>query len=877
MKKSRVAAILAVVLCVSGLFSYAQSGKGYKFRAIPVKTRWAKDVHPENVLPEYPRPQMVRSGWTNLNGLWNFKITDKDADKPERFEEVILVPYPIESGLSGVRRPLLPTQRLWYKRTFIQNQEKGKRLLLHFGAVDWEATVYVNGKEIGTHKGGYQNFSFDITDAIKNGENELIVRVYDPTDQGPNPHGKQVLNPQNIYYTASSGIWQTVWLESVPATYINSLVLTPEIDSNHLRIVVNTAGSNKNYTVEAVTSGGVSVKGKPGQSLILPVNQPRLWSPDDPYLYNLSVRLLYNGKVVDTVGSYFGMRKIEVKKDLNGIERLFLNNKYTFHLGVLDQGYWPEGLYTAPTDEALRFDIMAIKNMGFNTIRKHIKLEPSRWYYHADKIGMLVWQDMVTCAGDGIDAHNEFEKENTENIAQLHNYPSIVVWVLFNEGWARYDQQRLTEWLKKADPSRVVNGHTGENYDRASPKDLNDKWASSDLTDIHVYPGPGIAPYIPGKARVLGEWGGVRVPTPGHQWDSEKGWGYIQTKASDFAHQYQFMLKHLKIYEEEGLSGSIFTEPFDVESEENGLMTYDREIIKISPEQLRQFNTLLIPQAESYAAAPGVFKAQLTDTSNPDRYYAAWLQEYKKGRKDSAFLYDLAMMAGRANDKVHSKEVSNDYITRIKAPLLKNNLEFINQFTSGSSSTGFNLFLNYPGRIDSILGERTSANKIMYIVFNESIDPLLKKGSTEPNWDSLEKIIVKKYGDPAEEVLLRAKTLYYYNANDWNKFVATADRYFSKYISRVAGFEVNNMAFRVFQNVNDKKMLASALSWSKYTLETEVNHNNLDTYANILYKLGRKDEAISAEEKALNLAPNRAKGEVQVILDKMKKGESTWK
>lgn len=869
-------AFLIAVLCAFGSFCYGQTTVPWKIRPVKLKTRWAKDVRPDNVLPEYPRPQMVRSKWINLNGLWNYEITDKNSGRPEKYNKTILVPYPIESALSGVKKELLPSQKLWYKRTFIQKTEKGNKLLVHFGAVDWEASVYVNGKEIGVHKGGYQNFSFDITDALKDGENELIVGVYDPTDQGINPHGKQVLNPQNIYYTANSGIWQTVWLESVPYTYIDNLILTPNIDSSHLQILVNTNKNLKDFTVEAVSNKGSSVKGKPGKLMLLPVRQPHLWSPDDPYLYGLTVKLLYKGKIIDTVSSYFGMRKIEVKKDDEGIERLFLNNKYTFHLGVLDQGYWPEGIYTAPTDEALRFDIIAIKNMGFNTIRKHIKIEPARWYYHADKLGMLVWQDMVTCAGSDSQSHDEFEKENTENLAQLHNFPSIVIWVLFNEGWNRYDQQKLTEWMKQTDPSRVINGHTGENYDRTAPKDLNDKWVLSDLTDIHDYPGPGIPPYIPGKARVLGEWGGVRVPTLNHQWDEDNGWGYVQTKAVDFARQYQFMIKHLKVYEEEGLSGSIYTEPFDVETEENGLMTYDREIIKIAPEQLRQFNKILLPQAEKYATAPSNFNAQLTDTSDPDRQYALFLQEYKKGKNDSTFLYDLAIMSARVNDKIHSKEIANDYIKKIKAPFNKVNLSFIRQFTTKSTDSTFALFVKYPEKIDSVLGERTAANKLMYIIYIENIAPLVKNNRYEPNWDSLEKELVKKYGNHAEEIVWRSKALHYYNVKNWDRFVIAADPYFKKYSGQVEVFEMNNMAFRVFQNVNDKGLLASALSWSKYTVEKEYSHNNLDTYANLLYKLGRRDEAISFEEKALEVAPKSAKSEIETVLGKMKRGESTW-
>lgn len=871
----RKALIIVAVLCISFYCSYAQSVPGWKMQSVNIKTRWAKDVRPENVLPEYPRPQMVRDQWENLNGLWQYAITDKAAGQPGQYQGQILVPYPVESALSGVKKPLLPTQRLWYKRAINKPAlKKGERALLHFGAVDWQATVFVNGKEVGGHTGGFQAFSVDITDALKDGDNELVVSVYDPSDQGPNPHGKQVLAPQNILYTASSGIWQTVWLEKVPGVFIDNLDMTPDVDGGRLRLTVNAKGNAKDYQVEAIASNGSQIKGKPGEKLELPVAGARLWSPDDPYLYRLNVRLLYKGKMVDSVGSYFGMRKIEIKKDVEGVERLFLNNKYTFHLGVLDQGFWPEGLYTAPTDSALQFDIMAIRNMGFNTIRKHIKLEPARWYYHADKMGVLVWQDMVTCAGASAEAKEQFEKENKENIALLHNYPSIVVWVLFNEGWARYDQKRLTEWLKNADPSRVVDGHTGENYDRGSPEDPNQKWASSDLTDIHDYPGPGIPPYLRGKARVLGEWGGVRVPTPEHQWNGADGWGYIQVRGADFMKKYHYMIKHLKVFEEEGLSGSIYTEPFDVETEENGLMTYDREIIKIPAEKLRQFHTELLPQAESYAAAPGVFKAQLGDTVDHDREYAANLEAYKNGKKDGAFLRELAETATRMGDKENAGKIAGDYIRLLKEPYTREDISFMNEYTTHSTDPAFAYFLKQPGKVDVVLGKDKALGKVQGIIFEEEIAPHL---TGNIDWDKIQKEIDKKYGVVGEEIFLRAKSLDYYNKKNYEKFAESAIPYYNKYSHRASFMEMNNIAWEIFQNVNDTAILNAALAWSKKTLEEKESITYIDTYANLLYKLGRKEEAIEMEEKALSLAEKNDKPEFQANLEKMKKGESTWK
>jgi len=584
-----------IIACLSiGIVSYAAAQTAWQPAALQLPTRWSKNVSPDNALPEYPRPQMMRKQWDNLNGLWEFVIRDSAVQHPDNFNGKILVPYPLESALSGVKRALQPSQKLWYRRhMLLKEKEAGKRYLLHFGAVDYQAAVFVNGKEVGEHTGGYQEFSLDISDALKTGNNELIVSVLDPTDEGDNPKGKQVLNPGGIMYTASSGIWQTVWMEAVPVHYIRALKMTPHVDSGYLAISVNVNGESKGLSIEARASDGSLVSGEPGVSLRLKVGNPHCWSPDDPFLYGLTVKLIYKGKPIDEVSSYFGMRKIEIKKDGSGRERIFLNNKYTFNLGVLDQGFWPDGLYTAPTDAALKWDIEAIKSMGFNMIRKHIKIEPARWYYWADQLGMLVWQDMPYPANLGADARVEFERENAANMQQLYNHPSIVCWVLFNEGWNKYDQRRLTTWMKKADPSRLVDGHTGENYDQTSPGNAEQKWVNADMTDVHEYPGPGIAPYLLGKARVLGEWGGVRVPTPGHQWDGSKSWGYIETTSADFVRKYGFMIRHLKLFEEEGLSASIYTQPFDVEIEENGLITYDREVFKIPVSTIKEINSII--------------------------------------------------------------------------------------------------------------------------------------------------------------------------------------------------------------------------------------------------------------------------------------------
>ncbi|MHC4461701.1 MAG: glycoside hydrolase family 2 protein [Planctomycetota bacterium] len=372
----------------------------------PLMTRWAKEVSPDNAHPEYPRPQMVRKDWLNLNGLWEYAITAKDESKPAKFDGQILVPYPVESALSGVMKKVGEKNRLWYRRTFrIPRKWKGQRVLLHFGAVDWDATVWVNGKRLGNHRGGYDPFTFDVTDALKEtGKQEIILSVWDPTNTGSQPRGKQVKKPGGIMYTAVTGIWQTVWLEPVPETYIEAIRIVPDVDNNKVQITANVIGDVNEYYVNAVVKIGDFNRVAGGslglRTLGIKIPEPKLWSPDSPALYDLKVKLIKKlknrHKTYDEVGSYFGMRKIEIKKDEAGINRLLLNNKVLFQYGPLDQGWWPDGLYTAPTDEALRYDIEVLKKIGCNMLRKHVKVEPARLYYWCDKLGLMVWQDMAS-------------------------------------------------------------------------------------------------------------------------------------------------------------------------------------------------------------------------------------------------------------------------------------------------------------------------------------------------------------------------------------------------------------------------------------------------------------------------------------------------
>ncbi|MBE0534516.1 MAG: hypothetical protein IH624_02520 [Phycisphaerae bacterium] len=574
-KFSRITAVLMLTACM-----LCAAEAAYKPVEGRIMTRWAKDVSPERVHPEYPRPQMVRKDWKNLNGLWEYAIQPKDAMRPSAFDGEILVPFAIESALSGVGKTVTSDQRLWYRRTFdLPADWADQRILLHFGAVDWETTVWVNGKEVGSHKGGFDPFTLDITDAIsKQGKQELLVSVWDPTDAGPQPRGKQIRNPHGIWYTPVTGIWQTVWLEPVGKTSIRSLKITPDIDARQVRIVVdarNAAGCT--FEAKARTAGFASAAAGTEGDMTIAIPEPKLWSPDSPHLYDLTVRVLKDGRAVDTVDAYFGMRKIAVQKDETGVNRLFLNNKALFQYGPLDQGWWPDGLYTAPTDEALRYDLEITRELGCNMLRKHVKVEPARLYYWCDKLGLLVWQDMPS-ANNRPGSHDQFELELKRMIDAFYNHPSIVMWVPFNEGWGQYDTERVTAWTKKYDPSRLVNNASG----------WTDKGVG-DVHDIHAYPGPACPPLEESRAVVLGEFGGLGLPVVGHTWQDQKNWGYRSYEDSAaLTDAYIALLQKLRPLIGNGLAAAVYTQTTDVEIEVNGFMTYDRAMIKMDAARIAE-------------------------------------------------------------------------------------------------------------------------------------------------------------------------------------------------------------------------------------------------------------------------------------------------
>ena len=581
-----------------------------------LRTKWASEVDENNPLPEYPRPQLVRSNWVNLNGVWGASVHYLE-NEPD-FADTIIVPFPIGSELSGFNHVLQPNEVVTMRRSFhnpISNT--GERLRIHFGAVDWACTVLVNGILVGTHAGGFDPFFFDITDALIEGdEQEIIVSVEDPTDTGNQPVGKQTLNPFAIQYTAVAGIWQTVWLEPVPITCIERVICSTNITDRSVTVTSYISNASANMSVALTCSANGSVVTQT-QCLIsqsqteieLNIADLRLWSPDDPFLYDLQLQIIdAGGSIIDSVDSYFGAREITCEPDTKGHHRLFLNGEPVFHLGLLDQGWWPEGLFTAPTDEALRFDIEATLAMGFNTIRKHVKVEPARWYWHADRLGVLVWQDMPSTAFN----MNAFGKQLAEGIQPeemewdlispgndpegflieldamidaLESFPSIVVWVPFNEAWGQHNTDQVLTHVMMRDPSRLVDGPSG--------------WTDTGtghMRDHHLYKDAEKLPaHEDGRATVYGEFGGISLFVDNHVM-VEKGWGYTKTEtAEDLRASYSKLLGEIAGLIPEGLAGVIYTQTTDVESEINGLLTYDRHY-KINPEVLRSLHTQILEQ-----------------------------------------------------------------------------------------------------------------------------------------------------------------------------------------------------------------------------------------------------------------------------------------
>ncbi|OQP59271.1 beta-galactosidase [Niastella vici] len=599
-----------LVLFIAGMIT-ASGQSQWKVAGDKIVTEWAAKVDPQQPLPEYPRPQLVRNTWLNLNGMWQYSVLPASTQTiPTAYAGNILVPYAIESALSGVGKTVGKDSALWYQRSVAMPPTfKNKRVLLHFGAVDWLCDVFVNGKKVGTHQGGYDPFSMDITAALgKSGNQQIAVRVWDPTDDGPQPRGKQVNKPNGIWYTPVTGIWQTVWVEAVPQTYISHLKQTPDIDKSVIRVTarVENAQPGDQVTVAAF-KGGEKIAEQtvaPGTEAALAIPGAALWSPKHPFLYDLKVSLVQKNKKTDEVSSYFAMRKISVGTDNNGIQRMLLNNEFVFQYGPLDQGWWPDGLYTAPTDEALKYDIEQTKAMGFNMIRKHVKVEPARWYNYCDRLGMLVWQDMPSgdlgnhweprpgVYGRSSDKNRSAESENSYRnewkaiMAALYNSPCIVVWVPFNEGWGQFKTKDIVQVTQQQDPSRLVNSASGGNFEPVGH-----------IIDLHNYPEPLMPdPALFGSKQVLvlGEFGGLGLPVEGHTWQQKNNWGYQSFKNNDdLLKHYEEFVNRIPAFIKSGLSAAVYTQTTDVEVETNGLMTYDRKVTKMPVEALNKIHSKL--------------------------------------------------------------------------------------------------------------------------------------------------------------------------------------------------------------------------------------------------------------------------------------------
>lgn len=570
----------------------------------PLMTRWGKKLDPKNVLAEYPRPQLVRSEWVNLNGLWDYAITPKDAATPAKWDGEILVPFCPESSLSGVGKQVGASKVLWYKRSFAKPKvPDGHRVKLNFDAVDWHCKVFVNGKQVGDHEGGFDPFTVDITDVLRAGEQqELVVWVWDPTDEGSQPVGKQIRNPHGIWYTSVSGIWQTVWLEVVPPGAIQSIRPVTDITTKKVTVNVTTFDKHAEQVRITVLAKGKAIAqgtGKVSSPITIAVPDAQLWTPDTPHLYDLKVQTLRGETVLDDVGSYFAMRSISMGKDEQGHLRLLLNNKPLFHWGPLDQGWWPDGLLTPPSDEALAYDLKVLKDLGMNMLRKHIKVEPSRLYYHCDKLGLLVWQDMPSAinrtkkhfvapnapkdAEFDVKEQAIFRKELKAMMDHLSFFPCIVVWVPFNEGWGQHNTNDVLRWTMQYDPTRLVDGPSG--------------WADrgiGHMKDLHQYPGPGMFAPMADRVSVLGEFGGLGLPIKGHLWKDADNWGYRTYKTTDeLRENYRRLMVQLPPLIGKGLAAAVYTQTTDVEVEVNGLMTYDREIIKFDVKETAQWHRRL--------------------------------------------------------------------------------------------------------------------------------------------------------------------------------------------------------------------------------------------------------------------------------------------
>lgn len=629
MMKRIIASVSALTLAAAALAQndWAPAGDN-------IRTTWAEELNPAAPLPEYPRPQMVRGEWQNLNGLWDYAVTPADAASFEP-EGKILVPFAIESSLSGVGRSVGEENTLWYEREFtVPSKWKGKDVILHFGAVDWQSELWINGAKVGEHKGGFTPFEYNITPYLKkSGKQTLTMKVHDATDNSYQPRGKQICVPEGIWYTPVTGIWQTVWIEPVSPVRITNYNVVSDIDRSAMQLEVSADGTAPGDVIKVqLIEGGIGYSAEnPGTVVLaeavaengkaaIAVPDMKTWSPDAPYLYGLKISIVRGAKVIDSVDGYTAVRKISECRSGSGdntpvYKRLALNNAPLFQFGPLDQGWWPDGLYTAPTDEALKFDIEKTKEWGFNMIRKHIKVEPARWYYWCDALGIMVWQDMPCIADHGQRAYRDDEIEkNVRNawssdsfiggtdctipeewkqnyyrewadiIASLKNFQCIVVWVPFNEAWGQFDTPAVVAFTRGLDPTRLINESSGGNYSFCG-----------DIIDVHHYSCPAMNVFESKFINVLGEYGGIGFPVEGHLWQKDRNWGYVKfASGKEVLDVYETYAEMLKVFAKTGCSAAVYTQTTDVEGEVNGIMTYDRKVIKMDEKRLAAINRAVI-------------------------------------------------------------------------------------------------------------------------------------------------------------------------------------------------------------------------------------------------------------------------------------------